>query len=181
MMRCPYCGALDTKVTDSRLHGDGDQIRRRRTCLTCKERFTTFESVELNLPRIIKRDGRRVSFDGSKLRAGIARAMEKRPITTEQIDIAINHIKRKLMANVEGDVSAELIGEWVLEELKGLDQVAFVRFASVYRQFEDVQAFHEIIERLQMEPTPEIRRKQHDFLDGKESTLPQASRKGHEL
>lgn len=164
-MRCPYCGVLDTKVIDSRLHGDGDQIRRRRECLACKERFTTFESVELNLPRVIKRDGRRVNFDGRKLRAGIERAMEKRPVATEDIDTAINHVKRKLMASGEGEVPAEFIGEWVMEELKGLDQVAFVRFASVYRQFEDVLAFSEEVERLQKEPTPEVRRKQHSLLD----------------
>lgn len=164
-MHCPYCAAPDTKVIDSRLHGDGDQIRRRRECLSCKERFTTFETVELNLPRVIKRDSRRVRFDGQKLRAGIERAMEKRPVATAEIDAAINRIKRKLMAGGEDEIPAQYIGEWVMQELKALDQVAFVRFASVYRQFEDVQAFNEEIERLQKEPSPEIRRKQHSLLD----------------
>tara|TARA_Y100001935_G_scaffold244159_1_gene236314 strand:+ start:1447 stop:1944 length:498 start_codon:yes stop_codon:yes gene_type:complete len=164
-VRCPYCGALDTKVVDSRLHGDGDQVRRRRECTICNERFTTFESAELNLPRVVKSDGRRVNFDGRKLRAGIDRALEKRPVATEDIDSAINHITRKLMANGEGEISAFHIGELVMDELKALDQVAFVRFASVYRQFEDVNAFSEEIERLRQEPSPEARRKQMDLLD----------------
>ena len=164
-MRCPFCGAQDTKVVDSRLHGDGDQVRRRRQCNVCKERFTTFETAELNLPRVIKSDGRRVNFDGRKLRAGIDRALEKRAVATEDVDAAINHITRKLMAGGEGEVSSRHIGDLVMEELKGLDQVAFVRFASVYRQFQDVQAFSEEIERLRREPTPESRRKQMDLLD----------------
>jgi len=164
-MRCPFCGALDTKVVDSRLHGDGDQVRRRRECTVCKERFTTYETAELNLPRVVKSDGRRVNFDGRKLRAGIERALEKRAVATEDVDAAISHITRKLMARGEGEVSARQIGELVMEELKGLDQVAYVRFASVYRQFEDVQAFSEEIERLRQEPTPETRRKQLDLLD----------------
>lgn len=164
-MRCPFCGALETKVVDSRLHGDGDQVRRRRQCTVCKERFTTYETAELNLPRVIKSDGRRVNFDGRKLRAGIERALEKRAVATEDVDAAISHITRKLMARGEGEVSARQIGELVMDELKGLDQVAYVRFASVYRQFEDVQAFSEEIERLRQEPTPETRRKQMDLLD----------------
>ncbi len=164
-MRCPFCGALDTKVVDSRLHGDGDQVRRRRECTICNERFTTFESAELNLPRVVKSDGRRVNFDGRKLRAGIDRALEKRPVATEDVDAAINHITRKLMAGGEGEISSFYIGELVMIELKALDQVAFVRFASVYRQFEDVNAFSEEIERLRREPSPEIRKKQMDLLD----------------
>lgn len=164
-MRCPFCGASDTKVVDSRLHGDGDQVRRRRECTVCKERFTTYEAAELNLPRVVKSDGRRVNFDGRKLRAGMDRALEKRAVPTEEVDAAINHITRKLIASGGGEVSARKIGELVMEELKQLDQVAFVRFASVYRQFEDVQAFSEEIERLKREPSPEIRRKQLDLLD----------------
>lgn len=164
-MRCPFCGALDTKVIDSRLHGDGDQVRRRRQCTVCKERFTTYESAELNLPRVIKSDGRRVNFDGRKLKAGIDRALEKRPVSTEAIDSAVHHIMRKLMSRGEGEVSSRTIGELVMDELKALDQVAYVRFASVYRQFEDVQAFNEEIERLRSEPSPEVRRAQLDLLD----------------
>jgi transcriptional repressor NrdR len=164
-MRCPFCGAQDTKVVDSRLHGDGDQVRRRRECTVCKERYNTYEQAELNLPRVIKSDGRRVHFDGRKLRTGIDRALEKRAVSTENVDAAISHITRKLMAG-DNEVSARQIGELVMQELKALDQVAYVRFASVYRQFEDVQAFREEIERLQQEPTPETRRKQLDLLEG---------------
>lgn len=164
-MRCPFCGALDTKVIDSRLHGDGDQVRRRRECTVCKDRFTTYETAELNLPRVVKGDGRRVNFDGRKLRAGIDRALEKRAVSIEDVDAAISHITRKLMAGGEGEVSSMHIGELVMDELKALDQVAYVRFASVYRQFEDVQAFSEEVERLRNEPTPESRRKQMDLLD----------------
>ena len=164
-MRCPFCGAQDTKVVDSRLHGDGDQVRRRRECTVCHERFTTYEGAELNLPRVIKSDGRRVPFDGRNLRAGIERAAEKRPVPTEAIDAAINHITRKLMARGEGEVSARVIGDLVMEELKNLDQVAYVRFASVYRQFQDVHAFSEEIEKLRLEPTEESRRNQMNLLD----------------
>ena len=147
-MRCPFCGAQDTKVVDSRLHGDGDQVRRRRECMVCKERFTTYETAELNLPRVVKSDGRRVNFDGRKLRAGIERALEKRPVSTEMIDAAINHITRRLMAGGEGEVSSRKIGELVMDELQKLDQVAYVRFASVYRQFEDVNEFIQEIQSL---------------------------------
>ena len=164
-MRCPYCGAQDTKVMDSRLSGDGDQVRRRRRCGACGERFTTYEAAELNLPRVIKRDGTRVPFDGRKLRTGLMRAAEKRPISTEQVEAAIARINRKLLGTAEGEISAREIGELVMEELRGLDQVAYVRFASVYRKFEDVAAFREEIERLERSPTPDVRRAQLDLLD----------------
>jgi transcriptional repressor NrdR len=151
-MRCPFCGAQETKVIDSRLSGEGDQVRRRRRCTACNERFTTYESVELNLPRVIKQDDSRVAFNGRKLRAGMSRALEKRAVTTDQIDAAISHITRKLSSSGEAEVSSREIGDLVMEELRDLDQVAYVRFASVYRKFEDVNAFREEIERLQ---TPE--------------------------
>ncbi len=167
-MRCPFCQAHDTKVIDSRLSGEGDQVRRRRECTVCKERFTTYETVELNLPRVIKTDGRRVNFDGRKLRSGMSRALEKRPVGTEDIDAAINHITRKLMASGEAEVSSRYIGDLVMEELRRLDQVAYVRFASVYRQFQDVNAFREEIERLQTQPTPEERRLQLDLLEDRD-------------
>ena len=163
-MRCPFCGAQDTKVIDSRLAGEGDQIRRRRQCTVCTERFTTYETAELNLPRVVKSDGRRVNFDGRKLRAGIERALEKRAVSTEATDAAINHITRRLMAGGESEVSSRKIGELVMEELRRLDQVAYVRFASVYRQFEDVDAFREEIDRLKDQPSPEARRQQLDLL-----------------
>lgn len=163
-MRCPFCGAQDTSVVDSRLSGEGDQVRRRRKCLTCQERFTTYESAELNLPRVVKRDGSRVPFDSRKLRAGMVRALEKRPVSTEQIDTAISHIQRCLMSGGEGEVPSLRIGELVMDELRQLDQVAYVRFASVYRQFEDVAAFREEIDRLERQPTPEVARQQLDLL-----------------
>ncbi|MES9897444.1 MAG: transcriptional regulator NrdR [Sedimenticola sp.] len=165
-MRCPFCGAQDTKVVDSRLFGEGDQVRRRRECAVCKERFTTYESAELNLPRVVKQDGSRVPFDGRKLAAGMIRSLEKRPVGTEQVDDAINHIRRKLLATGDREVPSRQIGEWVMDELRKLDQVAYVRFASVYRKFEDVNAFREEIERLETEPPPEVRRQQLDLLDG---------------
>lgn len=161
-MRCPFCGAVDTKVIDSRLAGDGDQVRRRRACTACEERFTTYEKVELNLPRIVKTDGSRVPFEGSKLRAGMLRALEKRPVSTEQLEAAINHIKRKLTASGEAEVPSRLLGELVMEELRNLDQVAYVRFASVYRQFEDVHAFREEIERLEERPGSRLQESQPD-------------------
>jgi transcriptional repressor NrdR len=163
-MRCPFCGAQDTKVIDSRLSGEGDQVRRRRKCTECKERFTTYESAELNLPRVVKRDGTRVPFDEAKMRSGIMRALEKRPVSTEEIEAALARIHRVLVSTGEGEVFSRYIGELVMDELRGMDQVAYVRFASVYRKFEDVNAFREEIERLESEPTPEARRKQMDLL-----------------
>ena len=164
-MRCPFCGAQDTKVIDSRLAGEGDQIRRRRECLVCNERFTTYETAELNLPRVVKSDGRRVPFDGKKLRAGMMKALEKRPVSTDQVDAALARITRRLMSSGESEVDSRRIGELVMDELRQLDQVAYVRFASVYRRFEDVRAFREEIERLELQPTPEALRKQLDLLD----------------
>lgn len=164
-MRCPFCGAQDTKVIDSRLAGEGDQIRRRRECLVCNERFTTYETAELNLPRVVKSDGRRVPFDGKKLRAGMMKALEKRPVSTDQVDAAVARITRRLMSSGESEVDSRRIGELVMDELRQLDQVAYVRFASVYRRFEDVRAFREEIERLELQPTPEALRKQLDLLD----------------
>jgi transcriptional repressor NrdR len=163
-MRCPFCGAEDTKVIDSRLAGDGDQVRRRRKCVVCRERFTTFETAELNLPRIIKMDGSRVPFDGRKLRNGMARALEKRPVSTDQVDAAVARIQRKLMQSGEAEVPSRRVGELVMDELHQLDQVAYVRFASVYRKFEDMAAFREEIERLERQPTPEAKRQQLDLL-----------------
>jgi transcriptional repressor NrdR len=167
-MRCPFCGAQDTKVIDSRLSGDGDQVRRRRECTLCRERFTTYESAELNLPRVVKRDGTRVPFDGRKLRSGIMRALEKRPVEMEQIEASIGRINHQLIAGGEREVQSRRIGDLVMEELRGLDQVAYVRFASVYREFEDVNAFREEIDRLERQPTPEARRRQLDLLDDEE-------------
>lgn len=167
-MRCPFCGAQDTKVVDSRLFGEGDQVRRRRECAVCKERFTTYETAELNLPSVIKQDGSRVPFDGRKLASGMTRALEKRPVSTEQVDDALNHIRRRLLATGEREVPSRQIGEWVMDELRALDQVAYVRFASVYRKFEDVNAFMEEIERLEKQLPPDTKRQQLDLLDDEE-------------
>lgn len=157
-MRCPFCGTDDTKVIDSRLANDGFMVRRRRECQQCAERFTTFESAELVMPRIIKRDNRREPFDEEKLRAGLMRALEKRPVGMEAVEASINRIKQRLRASGEREINAQELGEWVMNELRDLDQVAYVRFASVYRSFQDVNEFREEIERLEKEPPPEARR-----------------------
>lgn len=148
-MFCPFCRANDTKVIDSRLVEEGDQVRRRRECIECQERFTTYEKAELNLPRVIKRDGTRSTFEEKKLRAGLLKALEKRPVASEQIETAIQHIIHKLRACGEAEVSSQWLGELVMDELHALDEVAYVRFASVYRSFQDINAFHEEISRLQ--------------------------------
>ena len=163
-MRCPFCSAQDTKVIDSRLAGEGDQVRRRRECLTCGERFTTYESAELVMPRVVKRDGSRTPFDEQKLRGGIQRSLEKRPVNTEQMEAVISRIKHRARAAGEREISSQALGEWVMDELRELDQVAYVRFASVYRSFEDVNAFHEEIERLERIPSAEERRAQLSLL-----------------
>ena len=148
-MRCPFCNAPETKVIDSRLANEGDSVRRRRECLTCSERFTTFETAELVMPRIVKRDGSRVPFDDQKLLQGMLKALEKRPVSMETIEKAVNHIKYNLRATGDREVVASQLGEWVMEELKKLDQVAYVRFASVYRSFQDLDEFRQEIERLE--------------------------------
>lgn len=154
-MRCPFCGADDSKVIDSRLSAEGDAIRRRRACVECNERFTTYETAELSLPRLIKRDLSREVFDENKLRAGIMRALEKRPVSIDDIDTAVKGITRKLLATGEREVDSRLVGDWVMDALRELDEVAYVRFASVYRSFQDVNAFREEIERMESSLTPE--------------------------
>lgn len=148
-MRCPFCNAPETKVIDSRLANEGDSVRRRRECLTCSERFTTFETAELVMPRIVKSDGSRVPFDEQKLLNGMSKALEKRPVSMETIEQAVNHIKYNLRATGDREVVSERLGEWVMDELKKLDQVAYVRFASVYRSFQDLDEFRQEIERLE--------------------------------
>jgi transcriptional repressor NrdR len=148
-MRCPFCTAQDTRVLDSRLTNEGDQVRRRRECIACKERFTTFEAAELTLPRIIKRDGTREPFEEKKLRSGMLRALEKRPVSGDEIEAAIHRIKKELMSRGEREVTAHELGEKVMKELSVLDHVAFVRFASVYRSFQDVSEFTDMIKHLQ--------------------------------
>lgn len=151
-------------MIDSRLAGDGDQIRRRRQCLSCHERFTTYELAELNLPRVVKRDNRREPFEEDKLRSGMLHALEKRPVQTDHVEAAIHRIKRQAMTTGEREINSRRIGEWVMQELRALDQVAYVRFASVYRSFEDVQAFRDLIERLEKDLTPEMLKSQIPLL-----------------
>jgi transcriptional repressor NrdR len=163
-MYCPFCGKQETKVIDSRLASEGAQVRRRRECLDCGERFTTFESAELVMPRIIKSNGAREPFDDDKLITGIMRALEKRPVESERVDAAISRLQHRLRASGEREIPSRQVGEWVVNELRQLDQVAFVRFASVYRSFEDVNAFREEIERLEKEPTAEEKKDQIPLL-----------------
>ena len=152
-MHCPFCATDDTKVIDSRLVAGGDQVRRRRECLTCKERYTTYEVAELVMPRIIKQNGNREPFDEEKMRSGFLRALEKRPVSVEDIEAVINKIKHTLRATGEREVKSLVLGELVMNHLKALDQVAYVRFASVYRSFQDLSEFRDEIERLEAEPT----------------------------
>jgi transcriptional repressor NrdR len=149
-MYCPFCSRGETKVIDSRLKGEGQQVRRRRECLDCGERFTTFESAELVMPRVVKSDATREPFDESKLRAGMLKSLEKRPVASDAVDAAVAHVCHKLRTLGEREVPARLIGELVMDELHRLDEVAYVRFASVYRSFQDVDAFREEIERLRL-------------------------------
>ena len=144
-MHCPFCGADDTKVIDSRLVAEGNQVRRRRQCLTCAERYTTYETAELVMPRIKKSDGRRQPFDEGKLRLGMERALEKRPVDSEDVEDAINRIMHKLRTTGERELPSRAVGEAVMDELRRLDGVAYVRFASVYRDFQDVQDFSEVV------------------------------------
>jgi transcriptional repressor NrdR len=165
-MHCPFCGHEETKVTDSRLAGAGAQIRRRRECLSCGERFTTFETAELLMPLVVKTDQRRVPFDEAKLRISMVKALEKRPVSREAIDEALTRICHKLRSMGEREVQSRVIGELVMEELHHLDEVAFVRFASVYRSFQDVDAFRHEIEQMGHRRRRPAHRDQLSFLPG---------------
>lgn len=147
-MHCPFCSADDTKVIDSRLVAEGDSVRRRRECQACGERFTTFETAELVMPRVVKRDGTREPFDEDKLRRGLTRALEKRPVSIEEIESALNRIMHSLRSTGERELPSLLVGEEVMKELRRIDGVAYVRFASVYRDFQDVSEFEQAIRSL---------------------------------
>jgi len=147
-MHCPFCGAIDTKVIDSRLVTEGNNVRRRRECITCEERFTTYESAELVMPRIIKTDGIREPFNEDKLMMGLTKALEKRPVSIEKVEEAITRIKANLRSSGEREIQSRAVGEQVMKELRDLDEVAFVRFASVYRSFKDLDEFRAEIDRL---------------------------------
>ena len=154
-MQCPFCTIDETKVIDSRLVADGGQVRRRRECLGCKERFTTYELAELVMPRIIKQNGSREPFDEQKLRGGFLRALEKRPVSVEEIEKWITQIKHQLRATGERELPSDEVGSHVMEALKAMDQVAYGRFASVYRSFQDLSEFRDAIESLEAEPPAE--------------------------
>ncbi len=147
-MKCPFCGHLETQVVETRLAEDGSFIRRRRQCGTCDKRFTTYEKPEVTFPAIVKKDGRRIDYDREKLRASLNLALRKRPVTTEQVDAAIERIEEKLLALPSREVASSRIGELVMRELKKLDKVAYVRFASVYRSFEDIDEFKTLVDQV---------------------------------
>jgi len=148
-MHCPFCQHEDTRVIDSRVSEDGSTIRRRRECEACGERFNTFETAEIKLPALVKSDGRREAFDEGKLRTGFERALQKRPVSAEQVDVAVRNVIHSLRMTGEREIASRRVGEFVMDELKKLDQVGYVRFASVYRSFQDVADFREEIERLE--------------------------------
>ena len=151
-MYCPFCQEQETKVIDSRLVAEGEQVRRRRECLLCHERFTTFEVAELVMPLIIKRDGARETFNLNNLRAGMLRALEKRPVSIERVEETLVIITKKIRASGDREVPSSLVGEWVMEQLYRLDHVAYVRFASVYKRFKDVSEFRNTIEKMKNVP-----------------------------
>ena len=145
-MKCPFCGHLETQVVETRVSEDGVSIRRRRQCGACDKRFTTYERPEVNFPAIVKKDGRRIDYDRSKLLASFNLALRKRPVSTEQIDSAIERIEEKLLSQGQREVNSNRIGELVMRELKKLDKVAYIRFASVYRSFEDIDDFRAMVD-----------------------------------
>ncbi|WP_424681353.1 transcriptional regulator NrdR [Frateuria sp. YIM B11624] len=175
-MHCPFCQHEDTRVIDSRLTEDGATVRRRRECPKCGERFNTFETAELKLPAIVKSGERRETFDERKLRTSFERALQKRPVASDDVDHAVREIVNDLRRSGEREVPSRQVGELVMRELKKLDQVAYVRFASVYRKFEDVQAFREEIEKLERD-LPELEKLQLSLLGG-EGGEPRRNRKG---
>lgn len=167
-MRCPFCLSEDTRVIDSRIADEGDAVRRRRECTQCEERFTTLERASLRMPFVVKSDGKREPFDEEKLRGGMRRALEKRPVESNAVESAVHRIQHKLLTSGDREIGSHTIGELVIRELFELDQVAYVRFASVYRSFQDVDEFSEEVKRLQTQPSASARRQQMSLLpDGK--------------
>ena len=168
-MHCPFCSNIDTKVIDSRLAGEGRQVRRRRECMSCAERFTTFESPELVMPAVTKRDHRREPFDEHKLRDGMLSALRKRPVAAEAIEAAVDRILHRLQTIGEREIESEFLGDLVMEELHALDEVAYVRFASIYRSFQDITEFQDEIDRLKTKPSKRVRRTQMSLLPDDDS------------
>jgi transcriptional repressor NrdR len=151
-MKCPFCGSAQTQVIDSRVAEPGDSIRRRRRCLGCQKRFTTYETVELRLPQVVKTNGTRSDFDIGKLRNGFQRALHKRPVPTEYVDQAVERIVSQVLSLGEREVPSRLVGEMVMQELHKLDKVAYIRFASVYRSFQDVSDFRDALKEVESAP-----------------------------
>ena len=151
-MKCPFCGADDTQVVDSRVSEEGDSIRRRRRCAACEKRFTTYETVELRMPQVVKANGIREEYDQDKLRIGFTRALHKRPVPTEYVDAAIDRITQKLLSLGEREIASRRIGEMVMRELYRLDKVAYIRFASVYKDFQDPEDFRDVLRDVLKEP-----------------------------
>ncbi len=166
-MNCPFCGHDDTRVVDSRLASEGDQVRRRRECISCNERFSTYEIAVFNMPQVTKSGGEKQAFNEHKLRAGLMRATQKRPVDSKSIDRAVMDIQKRILAresspdkNDKAELTTSLIGEFVMEELRKLDDVAYIRFASVYRDFNDIGEFIDAIEGLENSPSPELKKRQ---------------------
>lgn len=156
-MKCPFCGAASTQVTDTRENDEGDIIRRRRRCTECDKRFTTYERIELKMPQVVKRNGSRVEFDRDKLLDSMKLALRKRPVTAENVEASLDRIESRLLSMGEREIPSEKLGELVMRELKRLDKVAYIRFASVYRNFEDAEEFSEVIRELNIRPRPRLR------------------------
>ena len=156
-MKCPFCGAAETTVADTRINDDGDIVRRRRRCLSCDKRFSTYERAEIRLPQVVKKNGSRVDYDREKLSSSLWLALRKRPVTVEGVDAAIARIEEKLLSLGEREILSEKIGEMVMRELKKLDKVAYVRFASVYRNFEDVDEFSDLVREVSRPPQRRLR------------------------
>ena len=177
-MKCPFCSAPDTQVVDSRVSEEGDRIRRRRRCVSCDKRFTTYETIELRMPQVVKANGTRQEYDEERLRTGFARALHKRPVPTEYVDAAIERITQKLLSLGEREIPSRRIGEMVMRELHKLDEVAYVRYASVYRHFQDVEAFREEIERLRHRRGRTPSEDQLELLPGESPDKPRRGRRG---
>ena len=158
-MKCPFCGSVDTQVIDSRVSEPGDSIRRRRRCVACQKRFTTYETVELRLPQVVKTNGNRSDFDAAKIRIGFARALHKRPVPTEYVDAAIARIVQQVLSLGEREIPSRQIGEMVMQELYKLDKVAYIRFASVYRSFQDVSDFRDALREVETPPSAKRQRR----------------------
>lgn len=160
-MKCPFCGSDDTQVIDSRVSDAGDSIRRRRKCAACQKRFTTYETVELRLPQVVKSNGNRADFDTNRLRVGFARALHKRPVPTEFVDAAIDRIVQRVLSQGEREIASRQLGEMVMEELYRLDKVAYIRFASVYRSFQDVSDFRDALKEVEAVRPPKKPARRH--------------------